>query len=103
MLDTRSSVLPGDEIYVPIDDQGRTRAVIVKDVDAWGVNVIWFTPNGLGPFEAHLPHVALAPVLYRPEAAGQSKSYWRMTPQEIVDTDRALRKVLKLPETKPDA
>lgn len=102
MLNTRSSLLPLDKLIVPIDEHGRARTLHVVTVDDGGVHAVWFTPNGVGPFKIYLPHADLVHALYIPESAGQSKSHFKMSAQEIVDTDKHLRKVLKLKDERPN-
>lgn len=95
MLDTRSTCQPGDEIVIPIDEHGRCRRVIVECIEPYGIGVIWFQPNGVGPHRMLLPHVGLCPVLYAPEAAGRHKNHFSKTDQEIVDDHKAVAKEIK--------
>lgn len=94
LIDSRASCLPLDEIYVPIGNN-RFRAVIVKQNLPWGLEVLWFMPNGVGPFIEVLPHVMLDPVLYRPVAAGESKSHFKMQEDEIIENYERIRKEIK--------
>lgn len=88
MRDTINHALPGDEIIVP-RGRGRYRRAFVEYIRPDGVGVLWFDPQGRGPHRAFLPHVGLCPVHYTPEAAGNHKSWWKKTDDEVIrDYDR---------------
>lgn len=57
-----------------------TRKVVVTHIDDFGLQVCWFTPNGVGPFYSYLPHAELNPIFYENEAAGQHK-HWSVMPE----------------------
>jgi len=67
-------VTPGDRIDM------RDRAVIVASNDDSGLGVLWFTPEGLGPFYAVLPHCTLYRSFYDDERLGEHKSWWDIHP-----------------------
>jgi hypothetical protein len=95
MLDTRAAVVRGDSIAIPIDEHGRCRNVIVSEVFPFGVEVIWYTPRGVGPFRRLMPHADLAKILYVPESSGRHKSHYAKTDQEIVDDHKIVAKEIK--------
>jgi hypothetical protein len=95
MLNTESTIIPGDTIAVPIDENGRCRNVVVEAIDPLGVVVVWFRPDGVGPFRSFLPHADLCRILYVPQSSGQHKSHFRMSADEIVDNHKQVKKEIK--------
>jgi hypothetical protein len=69
----------GDFVQLPTP-QGVRRVEIIK-MDDGGFTVKWFSPEGLGPYVAVLPHGTfphntLHKQLYADERAGKHESYW---------------------------
>jgi hypothetical protein len=95
LIDSRLSVQPMDEIFIPIDEHGRCRAVRVVENHPFGLEVVWFQPNGVGPHRLLLPHVMLNPVMYRPVSAGESKSHFKMSEAETIDNHNRIKKEIK--------
>jgi hypothetical protein len=61
-------------------DIANFRGVIVTDNNNDGLSVMWFTPDGLGPYHMNLPHADAAPRLYHDERNGEQDSYWDTHP-----------------------
>ena len=73
----------GDFVQLPTP-QGVRRVEIVK-MDDGGFTVKWFSPEGLGPYVAVLPHGTfphntIHKVHYADERAGVHKSFWETNP-----------------------
>lgn len=58
---------------------GARKVVVVESQDD-GVVVCWFTPEGIGPYTAKLPHAEVSQFLYENERLGQHKSWWETHP-----------------------
>lgn len=73
----------GDFVQLPTPDG--PRRVEVVNIDESGFTVRWFSPEGLGPYRAHLPHGAfpqntLKRVHFPDERAGLHESFWTSNP-----------------------
>jgi len=69
----------GDFVQLPTP-HGMRRVEVVKN-DSGGFTVKWFSPEGLGPYVATLPHGTfpqntLHHKLYADERGGRHDSYW---------------------------
>jgi len=67
--------------FVQLPTPDGPRRVEVVNIDESGFTVRWFSPEGLGPYQAHLPHGAFPrnavhKVHYADERAGLHKSFW---------------------------
>lgn len=56
------------------------RGVIVVGNDDNGLSVIWYTPDGVGPHYATLPHAKLHQTRYHDERGGEHQSFWDTHP-----------------------
>jgi hypothetical protein len=78
MTSTRD-ITPGDVIEVKAG--GDIRRLVVHENHEDGLVVIWFTPEGLGPYRMKLPHTDnVEQLLYENEAAGMGNSWWDTHP-----------------------
>lgn len=71
----------GDFVQISAPDLGGIRRVEIVGMDDSGFKVKWFTPEGLGPYYAMLPHGTfpqntLRKVEFADERAGVHDSYW---------------------------
>jgi hypothetical protein len=60
-----------------VDERHR---VIVVDNQPDGLYVMWYTPEGMGPFYATLPHCQLVQHHYIDERAGRGQHYMEFHP-----------------------
>lgn len=76
----------GDFVQLPAPDMScGVRRVEVTAVDDGGFTVRWYSPEGLGPYMAVLPHGSfpsntLKQVRFADERAGEHESYWLTHP-----------------------
>lgn len=76
----------GDFVQLPAPEmEGGVRRVEVIGLDNSGFTVKWFSPEGLGPYTATLPHGTfprntLRKVQFADERAGLHESYWKTNP-----------------------
>ena len=79
MTSTRSA-LPGDVITIIDKEANFARRLHVMQVTDDGLSVVYYTPEGIGPFAVHLPHTAqVERTLYLDESAGQHRSHWSLS------------------------
>ncbi len=79
MTSTRSA-LPGDIIVIIDKEANFARRLHVTQVNDDGLAVVYYTPDGVGPYTAFLPHTAqVERVLYVDESAGHHRSHWSMS------------------------
>lgn len=70
---------PGDVITFIDNETGFARRLTVATVDDQGIGVVYFTPEGLGPYHAHLPHTSqVRRAVYEDERVGGFRSHWQM-------------------------
>lgn len=56
------------------------RRVVVVENHGDGVAVLWFTPEGMGPYTALLPHGSVFQRIYEDESLGRGESFWDTHP-----------------------
>ncbi len=79
MISTRSA-LPGDVITIIDKEENFARRLHVMQVTDDGLSVVYYTPEGIGPYTAFLPHTSQVDrTFYIDETAGQHRSHWSMS------------------------